>query len=402
MKRNLIDLQLFADNMQTIALAGDALRSDYLPGLQVQINERTSPTVAQIDRTTKGISGKNAVFAMRFGRQGGVGFIAEDGVVPTPYARATQQVTIATKNIAANTQISEKAILASQSDIAAFANLLTSDLKDLQTDAKEQYGRAFWGNGTGLLTTLTTHTGGAFTVASVVGIFEGMALDTFTSVGVAHDTALRVTKVNRRTKVVTVTGESATENGDYIYVSGSKDIEFTGFHSVLDATVDIYGLTTRANYPWTFPQEITVTGELMDEIIDQGCDDARDAAGSEIDLLAGSNGVVRAYGALLAASRHQNDTLQLKGGWSGLAYNNGSKSIPLVKERYATAGELIGLQTSDWKVYQMADWDWMDRDGAILHRVNGKIGYGAILFKFAELGCSCPAGQVRWTGITEH
>lgn len=403
MKEYRIDLRLFDDNIQTITTAGDALRSDYLPGLRVQINEKTSPTVAQIERTSKGISGKNAVWAMRHGRQGGVAFIAEDGSVPTPYARQTKQVTVETKNVVAHIQISEKAIRASQSDVAAFANLLTADLKDALTDAKEQYGRSFWGDGTGAITKVKAHTDEVLTMVSVVGIFEGMLLSTYDAAGVVHDAALRVMAVNRRTKAVTVDAETNTENDDLVYLAGSKDKELTGFHAVMDDAIDIYGLTGRSTtYPWTFPVEISVNGEITDEIIDQGCDDARDNAGAEIDLLAGANGVVRAYATLHSASRRQNDTVKLLGGWSGIAFNNGSKTIPLVKERYATSGELMGLVKSDWKVYQMADWDWMDRDGAILARVANKLAYGAILYKFAEVGCACPAGQVIWKSITEH
>ena len=393
MKR-FFDLQLF--DTESISTAGDALRSYYLPGLRTQINERTSALVAQIDRTSEGVEGSDIKMAMRYGRQGGVGFIADTGSLPTPYARKTKQVTMTTKNCVAYILIYDKVIEASKSNVAAFANMLTQNLKDAQVDAKEQYGRNFFGDGTGKLTTVTTHTAEAITMGDVTGIYEGMALDSYTS-DTAHDEAMRVTKVVRSTKVVTVDAETDTENSDDIYVAGCKDHEMTGFAAVFNSATDIYGLT-RSDYPFLYPQELNVNGELEDAKVEEGFNLSEDVAGGIINLLAGSRGVRRAYASYLSASRHQNDTMDLKGGWKAISCNG----VPLVGEKYIASGVLYGFQTGDWKVYQMADWDWMDRDGAILKWIANTTSYGAVLRKYAELGCQCPAAQVRYYGITEH
>jgi hypothetical protein len=388
------DLQLF--DTESISTAGDALRSYYLPGLRTQIDEHTSPLVAQIDRTSEGVSGKDVKMAMRYGRSGGVGFISDTGTLPTPYSRSTKQVTMTTKNAVAYILIYDKTIEASKSDAAAFANMLTANLKDAQVDAKEQYGRSFFGDGTGLITTVTTHTAEAITVASSKALYEGMAIDSYTS-DTAHDEEMRITKVDRSTNIITVDAETDTENSDDIYVAGCKDNELTGFAAVFDSTKDIYGLT-RADYPFLYPQELNVNGELEDPKIQEGLDLSEDVAGGTISILAAARGVYRAYASYVAASRHQNDTLDLKGGWKALS----AMGIPMTSEKYMPSGTLFGFQLSDWKVYQMADWDWMDRDGAILKWIANTTSYGAVLRKYAELGCQCPAAQVRWYGITEH
>jgi len=36
----------------------------------------------------------------------------------------------------------------------------------------------------------------------------------------------------------------------------------------------------------------------------------------------------------------------------------------------------------------MADYDWMQKDGAILSRISGYDAYEAVIYRYAELGCT--------------
>lgn len=66
------------------------------------------------------------------------------------------------------------------------------------------------------------------------------------------------------------------------------------------------------------------------------------------------------------------------------------------------AGELYQLASKDFKLYQMSEFDWLDKDGAVMSRVPNKAAYEATLYKYADLGCSKIKGQTKITGIIEH
>ena len=42
--------------------------------------------------------------------------------------------------------------------------------------------------------------------------------------------------------------------------------------------------------------------------------------------------------------------------------------------------------SKDLQLYRMSDYEWMQKDGAILSRISGKDAYEAVLFRYAEVG----------------
>ena len=68
--------------------------------------------------------------------------------------------------------------------------------------------------------------------------------------------------------------------------------------------------------------------------------------------------------------------------------------IPLVVDRFCPDTAVYLLNTNDFKICQLCDWQWMEgEDGKILKQVPGKPVYTATLVKYAELLCEKPCGQ---------
>jgi hypothetical protein len=79
-----------------------------------------------------------------------------------------------------------------------------------------------------------------------------------------------------------------------------------------------------------------------------------------------------------------------------LAYNG----IPIVVDRFCPEGTMYLLNTDDFKLCQLCDWQWMEgEDGKILKQIAGKPVYTATLVKYAELLCTKPCGQGILQGI---
>jgi hypothetical protein len=76
--------------------------------------------------------------------------------------------------------------------------------------------------------------------------------------------------------------------------------------------------------------------------------------------------------------------MSFDGGWTAIDYNG----VPLmVDPEDAIDGEIYFLTTSDLAIFRMSDYDWMQKDGAVLARITGYDAYEAALFRYAELGC---------------
>jgi hypothetical protein len=90
--------------------------------------------------------------------------------------------------------------------------------------------------------------------------------------------------------------------------------------------------------------------------------------------------------------------MEVEGGFKAISFNG----IPIVVDRACPAGTMYLLNTDDFKLCQLCDWQWLEaEDGKILKQVPGKAVYTATLVKYAELICERPYGQGRLRGIRE-
>jgi hypothetical protein len=80
------------------------------------------------------------------------------------------------------------------------------------------------------------------------------------------------------------------------------------------------------------------------------------------------------------------NTMSLDGGFTGLEYNG----IPVVADEMMPPYTMFFVDTNHLQLMQMGDWNWMDRDGAVLSRVANSDAYEAVLYWYADLACDKP------------
>jgi len=393
----------------------EALKLFYLPGLQYQLNERASAFLAQIERDSQSVEGDKIVMAMRYGRVGGVGNRTDYGDLPTPNPRKTKQAKWETKNLFSRFRITDKVIKAARSSVGAFANLLEQEIADCENDAKIDLSRQALGDGLGVLTKINDTPSGSgnvvLPVASTMFLCEGMLIDVCADLGTPKNSKeVEITVVNEDDSTITVqhlnSGSWGTDpaNEDYIVIHGNSvgdgedPLELTGLDAVMNPKgASLYGITLATNR-WLYATRQNVNGQLSEMHIQKAIDRADIAAGTESGFIICSHGVRRAYLNLMQSMKQFVNTLELKGGWTALSYNG----IPLVADKFIAAGKMYVLDIKDWRMYQMGDYDWLDRDGAMLARVANKAAWEATLVKYCDIGCRKPRGQVELYGITEH
>jgi hypothetical protein len=383
----------------TMAKAQEALKLFYLPGIQYQLNT-ANPVLAVIERDKTSVVGSEIRMALRFGRSGGVGNRADDGDLPIPNSRKTKQARWETKNIFARIAISDKTMKASRSKEGAFISLLEADLEDALADAKDNMARQVFGDGTGILTKTKANTGTTtIKVESVQYLAEGQFIDILDQNGNVKYSQREVLVVDDdpADPKITISGTNVdTVATDIITIHGNYMQELTGFGAVFKPDNVLYGIDRSVN-KWFNPTVRPLNGPISEVAIQHQIDEVDRKAGGKTNFLLASYGVRRAYQELQLANKRITDVMKLEGGFEAISYNG----IPFVVEKYAPAGTLYGLDLTTWRLYHIEDWNWLDEDGAILHRVSNKAIWEATLARYCDIGCSKPRGNWMMTGIEE-
>lgn len=148
------------------------------------------------------------------------------------------------------------------------------------------------------------------------------------------------------------------------------------------ATYDWFKANVDSHGSGRYEGQRALTFNLMDKMFDTVEEEAGQNYGP--DLILGTRALRREYTDLCRADRRFVNTMTLDGGWKAIDYNG----VPFTVDNDAIDGEIYFLTTKDINLYRMSDYDWMSKDGAILARVSGYDAYEAVLFRYAELGCS--------------
>jgi len=394
----------------------EALKIYYLPGLRYQLNDKASALLAQIEKNSENVVGKEIRMALRYGRVGGIGNRSDDGTLPTPQARQTKQAVWNTKNIFARFRLTDKTIEASKNNVGAFANMLEQEISDCETDARLDLSRQVIGEGDGVIATVSSQEAYSDNVLTVnvdttMYLAEGMLVDIKESDGTQrseHVEEKKILSIESDTQFkMEAGGDPSTVDTDIVTIAGNayndsglKSYELTGVQAVVATGGTLYGIDRTDNL-WLNGIVDNVDGQISEVGIQKNIDDVEVGSGSETNFLLGSKGVGRAYQNLQTAMKQHVNTLELKGGWTAMSYTGGQKEIALVTDKYVPEGKLFGLDLNDWMMAQMADWNWLDRDGGMLSRVADRAAWEASLVKYCDIACQRPRGQFVMENITE-
>ena len=385
--------------MVTIKNAENALKSVYLGVIANQLNTKANPLLAKIKQTDSNIWGKDIIKLAPFGINGGIGAGTETGALLTPAGNSYVQFKTALKNLFGRIEISDKAVRASSNAGGAFVNLLADEMEGLVKASTFNLGRMVYGDGTGLLAEVATEASAESTsivVDDARNLIEGMVVDIFDTEGNVLVSGKRVTYVDRQTKTVYLGIISkVVPQGAKLYVQGSKDNEITGLEAIF-GNGNLYGLN-RTDYPWLNPYVNNASVPMDDVTLQTTIDAIEDKAGSEVDFIACSRGARKAYQQYLTYYRRNIDVAELAGGFKAITFNG----IPVVADRFIKEGTAYLLNTKDFALHQLCDWQWLEgEDGKILKQNPGFPSYTATLVKYADLICDRPLGQAKLSNIS--
>ncbi len=379
--------------MVTLTSADNALKKVYLEVISNQLNTNANPFLAKIEQTSKDVWGKEIVKVAPFGINGGIGAGDEDGALPASAENKYVKFVTELKNLYGKIEISDKAIRASENNVGAFVNLLNAEMEGLIKASQFNFGRMLFGDGTGKIATISAVSSGAMTVDTVKNMIEGLVVDIYTSAESKVVSGARITAVDRANKKFTVDKElpETVVATCFVTVQNSYGKELTGLGAIFGAST-LYGVTKATN-AWMNPYTATISS-ISDSALQTAIDYLDENVGSVVDYITCSSDVKRAYIAYLATSRQNFEYMELQGGFKAISYNG----IPVVSDRFVPDSTMYLLNTKEFALHQLCDWQWLaGEDGRILKQNSGYATYSATLVKYADLICNKPAGQAKLT-----
>lgn len=383
--------------MVTLTSAESALKNVYLGVVANQLNVRSNPLLAKIKMSSKDVWGKEIRKLAPFGINGGVGAGSETASLPKSSGNSYVQFTAELKNLYGKIELSDKAIRASANNLGAFVNLLSDEMEGLVKASAFNLGRMLYGDGSGLLATVSTASGQTVTCDKVNNLIEGMLVDVYTGESV-NAKQLKITYVDRVNKTFNFEGTATIKTGDKIYCQGSKGYEITGLGKIFDTTnTSLYGVSV-ADYPWLKPYVSAPSSnqDISDTLIQEAIDELDFNHDSQVDYIATTAEIRRAYQQYLSACKRNIDVMDLEGGFKTISHNG----IPVVADRFVDSGKMFLLSTKDFTLHQLCDWKWLEgENGRILRQNADEPAYSATLVKYAELICDKPCGQALLTKI---
>lgn len=384
--------------MITTQTADNVLKSYYLGIVSEQLDKSVNPLLAQIEKTTSDVWGRDVRKTVRYGINGGIGAGTETGDLPKAADGNYAQFVTTLKNLYGRIEISDKAIRASATNEGAFVNLLNDEMDALVKSSAFNFSRMLFGDGSGTLAKVTAVPGtgdtSGYTVDSVKNLVEGMIVDVYKS-GTKTVSGATVTSVNRTDKKIKLSSGTLAAN-DILVVQNSYNLELTGLGALFGSSSTLYGVN-RSDNTWLKPYSKAVGGSLTEGTLQAAIDGVEENGGGKVNFIVCSRGVRRALISALSSYR-TSETIDLEGGFRAISFNG----IPVVADRFCPDGTMYLLNTEDFGLHQLCDWQWLEGDdGNILKQIPGKPVYTATLVKYAELMCYRPCGQGVLTGITE-
>lgn len=403
--------------------ASNVLKTFYMGPMRQMLNSSTV-LLSKIDKdsSTQSVDGTSFTVPLHYGRNlaTGVG-VAEGGALPTAGNQAYAKAVVPNKYSYATIEVSGPVMKATKTNAGAFIRALDSELKGAMGDMKRAINRQINGDGRDALaywtgaddtsgTNVDDGNGFAFTHLPVGQTATCDLIDASDNSTVLGSSIVVTQGAEAATNVaITWTGSvSGSASGDYLVVAGTNGKQMMGIQGIID-NVDpptlaggLHGLTVASNAWWkaqvvgSDSSKVDLTFANMQKVL------SKIAANSDYDekdvkLLYCSYNIRDKYYELAVNERRFVNTMTLDGGFEGLEFNG----KPLVPDNQCKHGRIYFITPETLKLFRTSDFDWMDNDGAILHRKQGYDVYQATLFHYGDLGCVARNGNGVLKGINE-
>ena len=409
--------------MATKTTADAALKEDYQPMIREQINNEVY-LLTYIEKNSKDIEttstgGRRAILSLHTTRNWGVGARTEGGTLPTAGSQGYTEQRVSLRYQYATGTLSGPLMSSTEQGAWAFAKAMDEETTRMGDDLKRQVNRQLWGTADGIIaaTTMTTNSV-VINLASTVTDVQfrqlevGMPVDIGTVASPTSRTsnnAIASTGGTAGAYTITLTTAATATTTEYIFLTGdgggpgTGQIELTGLQYIVDSAGTLFNIAPGTVPLWAATENDNsgTNRALSENLMENVYDTVRIQSGDEPNLIVTHHGVRRAFAALMQSQKRFVNTVNLTGGYgSGLEFVAGGRTVPVVVDRDAPANQMFFLNTKHLTEYQGNDWEFIDRDGSILHWLGTTDAYSFAMCKYLELATDRRNAHGKLTDIT--
>lgn len=353
--------------------------------------------VSSSEGVTERAGGKYVDFPIVVGRNQGISYRNEEEELGDPGRGQYSEVHVELKYGYGRGRLSGQTFELADGNPQAFSTAVDTEMDLLKDAIKRDQNRIFYGDGSGLITPVSTNMGGnglAFVVTDPFFLQTEMDIDLLTmsnGTPLTAGTNRTISAINRTTRTVTVEADSAPFNAtttEGVYRRGNYEREPEGLASIVDDAGILYGVDPASVDEWR-AVDINHGAPISESVMIRACDEVFQRGG-KVSAIFTTLGVRTAFHELLAQQRRFTDDKEFNGGLVGTPFNYSGRVIPIVADpdlRPGTSGDLMYfLQEDAFKFYHTGDWKFIDRDGSMFRMVRGYDSYEFVMRRYWQLG----------------
>lgn len=400
----------------TMTTVDAILKEVYGPRIEDQLQSEMV-TMKRIERTSDGVvetvGGKYVDFPIRVARNAGIGYRQENETLPTAGIQGYSEVHVPLKYGYVRGRLTGQLMQLADKNYQAFASGMDREMEGAKNDVLKDQNRIAYGDGTGLLATVTADGANTVTVSNIQYLEVGMQVDILTrSTGAVVAADRQITIIAETTYpagTVTYSGaDVAASANEGLYRTNNfltaTSREPSGFGLIVSATATLHGLTVAAQAKWAAIVKNNPAGAGTNRALSEGlmidlCDSVR-RNGGKTTVIFTSLGVRRAYFNLLTQQRRYTDTKEFAGGFQGLPFNYGTE-IPMVEDVDAPPNTMWFIAENELKIYRNKEWHFINEDGTTLKWVHDLDAFEYILRCYWEIGTQQRNAHGRLNDLTE-
>lgn len=404
-----------------LSTATDVLKVFYLPPLRRLLNNQTILWNRLERNENYNVEGKNFTVPLHNNRHAlALAGRGELGALPDADSQGYANAIVPATFLYTKIQISGPVIRATRSNAGSFIRAVRSEVEGATRDSRKSANRQAHSDGTD---PLAFYVSGAGAASGTVDDGKGNAFTFLPAKAVKTDLINGSTHAARQSNVTVTLGDegvgvfnvtfspnldAGATDGDYFTVYGTIGKQMTGLGAIISNQNPpllgggLHGITVSGK-PWWQAQVVGSDASkqdlrfaLMQRVITRIVT-ASDYTKDDIKFILANPFMVDKYVDLCIQERRAVNVMQLDGGYEGVAFNG----IPIVADPEAQRGRMYFIVPETLKIFRMADFSWMDEDGAMLNRVQGLDAYEATLFAYMNLGTVARNGNGVLLGINE-
>jgi hypothetical protein len=400
---------------QTLATADGILRDFYTDLVIEQTNYKTYMLDrVEADSTHVDFEGRRAVFSVESAPNQSHGAIVDGGTLPNTGQENYAAGIVNIKYLAGGFEISDQAAKAGKGKgVNGMSSLLDRGTRALQKRFRKNVNRVIFGDGTGLLASMTAGaTSATQTVDSVQYVQIGEEVDVVTrSNGTVVSAGLKVIARNPAAKTVTFSASLTATTNEGIYLAGSYGIESDGLRNMTSRSRVLHSIdsSVAGNEYWN-GNEVQVNGGTKPATPAAGniagessfikLADAVGAGGEDdVGMFLTTRGVRNRLASTYQSQKRFNDAraVDIHGGYTAIFVNE----IPVIYDDDVPKGYAFALPNEmdvfTWHEVAPADWLSDPKTGLVWHLANSttvlgrkRAAWQAWFVWYAALGLTAP------------